>query len=65
MTGAVGLITETHFAAEIVTAGSADLVLLACEYLREPHWALRAQHDLHEEQRLPVQHGYALNGNAK
>jgi 2,4-dienoyl-CoA reductase-like NADH-dependent reductase (Old Yellow Enzyme family) len=65
MTGAVGLITETHFADEIVTPGSADLVLLAREYLREPHWALKAQHDLHAEQRWPVQYGYALKRKAK
>ncbi|HEY0867296.1 MAG TPA: NADH:flavin oxidoreductase/NADH oxidase, partial [Fimbriimonas sp.] len=36
MTGAVGLITETMHANEIVTGGDADLVFLARELLREP-----------------------------
>ncbi len=38
MTGAVGLITEAKQANEIITAGDADLVLIARELLREPYW---------------------------
>ena len=45
-TGAVGLITEPEQAEEIVAAGRADVVLLARVLLREPHWALRAAHEL-------------------
>ena len=45
-TGAVGLITEPKQAEEIVADGSADVVLLARALLREPHWALRAAHEL-------------------
>jgi len=45
-TGAVGLITEPKQAEEIVADGSADVVLLARALLRDPHWALRAAHDL-------------------
>jgi 2,4-dienoyl-CoA reductase-like NADH-dependent reductase (Old Yellow Enzyme family) len=45
-TGAVGLVTEPKQAEEIVTEGSADVVLLARAMLRDPHWALRAAHEL-------------------
>ncbi|GAB3779124.1 NADH:flavin oxidoreductase/NADH oxidase [Nocardioides ungokensis] len=45
-TGAVGMITEPKQAEEIVADGSADVVLLARALLRDPHWALRAAHDL-------------------
>jgi 2,4-dienoyl-CoA reductase-like NADH-dependent reductase (Old Yellow Enzyme family) len=45
-TGAVGLITEPKQAEEIVAEGSADVVLLARAFLREPHWVLRAAHEL-------------------
>ena len=45
-TGAVGMITEPKQAEEILTSGSADVVLLARAVLRDPHWALRAAHEL-------------------
>jgi 2,4-dienoyl-CoA reductase-like NADH-dependent reductase (Old Yellow Enzyme family) len=45
-TGAVGLITEPKQAEEILAEGSADVVLLARELLREPHWPLRAAYEL-------------------
>jgi 2,4-dienoyl-CoA reductase-like NADH-dependent reductase (Old Yellow Enzyme family) len=45
-TGAVGLITEPKQAEEILTNGSADLIFLARALLRDPHWALRAAHEL-------------------
>jgi 2,4-dienoyl-CoA reductase-like NADH-dependent reductase (Old Yellow Enzyme family) len=64
LTRAAGLIIETHFADEIVTGGCADLIFLARELLREPYWALKAQHDLHEEQRWPEQYGYAVKRKA-
>jgi 2,4-dienoyl-CoA reductase-like NADH-dependent reductase (Old Yellow Enzyme family) len=41
-TGAVGLITTPEQANEIVASGSADLVLLARELLRQPYWPLLA-----------------------
>jgi len=44
--GAVGLITEPKQAEEILADGAADVVLLARAMLRDPHWALRAAHDL-------------------
>ncbi|GAB2874836.1 NADH:flavin oxidoreductase/NADH oxidase [Nocardioides pacificus] len=45
-TGAVGLITEPKQAEEIVASGAADAVLLGRVMLREPHWPLRAAHEL-------------------
>jgi 2,4-dienoyl-CoA reductase-like NADH-dependent reductase (Old Yellow Enzyme family) len=45
-TGAVGMITEPKQAEEILAEGSADVVLLARELLRDPHWALRAAEEL-------------------
>jgi 2,4-dienoyl-CoA reductase-like NADH-dependent reductase (Old Yellow Enzyme family) len=60
MTGAVGLITEARHANEIVTGGDADLVLLARELLREPHWALKAQQELGAEASWPISYGYAV-----
>jgi 2,4-dienoyl-CoA reductase-like NADH-dependent reductase (Old Yellow Enzyme family) len=45
-TGAVGLITEAKQAEEVVADGSADVVFLARAILRDPHWALRAAHEL-------------------
>jgi 2,4-dienoyl-CoA reductase-like NADH-dependent reductase (Old Yellow Enzyme family) len=65
MTGAVGLITETWQANEIVTGGDADLVLLARELLREPYWALKAQQELGAEACWPISYGYAVKRRAK
>jgi 2,4-dienoyl-CoA reductase-like NADH-dependent reductase (Old Yellow Enzyme family) len=65
MTGAVGLITEPHHADEIVTGGDADLVFLARELLREPYWALKAQHELGAEPAWPISYGYAVKRRAK
>ena len=45
-TGAVGLITEPKQAEEILASGAADVVLLARALLRDPHWTLRAAHEL-------------------
>jgi 2,4-dienoyl-CoA reductase-like NADH-dependent reductase (Old Yellow Enzyme family) len=45
-TSAVGLITDPHQAEEIVSSGKADVVMLARELLRDPHWPLRAAHEL-------------------
>jgi 2,4-dienoyl-CoA reductase-like NADH-dependent reductase (Old Yellow Enzyme family) len=64
-TGAVGLITEPQHANEIVTGGDADLVFLARELLREPYWALKAQHELGAEATWPISYGYAVKRRAK
>lgn len=42
LTGAVGLITQAQQANEILETGSADVVLIARELLRQPYWPLLA-----------------------
>ena len=64
-TAAVGLITEPAHANEIITAGDADLVLLAREFLREPYWPLKAQHELGADPTWPIQYGYAVKRRAR
>jgi 2,4-dienoyl-CoA reductase-like NADH-dependent reductase (Old Yellow Enzyme family) len=44
--GAVGLITTPQQAAAVIEEGRADAVLLARELLRDPHFPLRAAHEL-------------------
>lgn len=46
VTGSVGIITEPHQAESILQKGEADAVLLAREFLRDPHWPLRAAREL-------------------
>jgi 2,4-dienoyl-CoA reductase-like NADH-dependent reductase (Old Yellow Enzyme family) len=55
-TAAVGLITTTEQADEIVRTGKADLVLLAREFLRDPYFPLRAAKALGVEIQGPVQY---------
>ncbi|MHB8875848.1 MAG: NADH:flavin oxidoreductase/NADH oxidase [Myxococcaceae bacterium] len=55
-TGAVGLITSPVQAEQIVATGQADVVLLARELLRDPHWPLKAARELHAEVRWPPQY---------
>ncbi len=64
-TGAVGLITEPQHADEIITGGDADLVFIGRELLREPYWALKAQHDLDQEPTWPIPYGYAVKRRSK
>lgn len=59
-TAAVGLITRAIQAEEILREGSADLVLLARELLRDPYWPLRAATELHGDARWPVQYVRAV-----
>jgi 2,4-dienoyl-CoA reductase-like NADH-dependent reductase (Old Yellow Enzyme family) len=60
LTGAVGLITEPDQANEIITSGSADLIFLAREMLREPYWPLKAQQALNQDPSWPLQYGYVV-----
>ena len=64
-TGAVGMITEPQHADEIITGGDANLVFLARELLREPYWALKAQHALGQEPSWPTAYGYVVKRRAK
>ena len=64
-TGAVGLISDPQYADDIITSGQANLVFLARELLREPYWAIKAQHALEEEPVWPIQYGYAVKRRTK
>jgi 2,4-dienoyl-CoA reductase-like NADH-dependent reductase (Old Yellow Enzyme family) len=64
-TGGVGLISDPEYANEIITSGQADLVFIGRELLREPYWALKAQHMLGIEPEWPIQYGYAVKRRAK
>jgi 2,4-dienoyl-CoA reductase-like NADH-dependent reductase (Old Yellow Enzyme family) len=56
LTGAVGLITDAEQANDIIQSGRADVVLLARELLRDPHFPLRAAHELGYEIKWPNQY---------
>lgn len=45
-TGAVGLISDPHQADEVIRGERADVVLVARAALRDPHWWMRAAHEL-------------------
>jgi 2,4-dienoyl-CoA reductase-like NADH-dependent reductase (Old Yellow Enzyme family) len=55
-TGAVGLITDPQQAEAIVASGSADVVLLARELLRDPYFPRRAAQALDVELAPPDQY---------
>ena len=55
-TGAVGLITDPQQAEQVLAEGHADVVLLARELLRDPHWPLRAAAALGADVVWPVQY---------
>jgi 2,4-dienoyl-CoA reductase-like NADH-dependent reductase (Old Yellow Enzyme family) len=65
MTGAVGMITDAGYANEIITEGDADLVFVGRELLRQPYWALGAEHELGAEPSWPTSYGYAVRRRAK
>jgi 2,4-dienoyl-CoA reductase-like NADH-dependent reductase (Old Yellow Enzyme family) len=60
LTGAVGLITDPQQADDILTNGSADLVFLAREFLREPNWPIKAAHSLGTAAPVPIQYARAF-----
>ncbi|MDE3253491.1 MAG: NADPH dehydrogenase NamA [Bacteroidota bacterium] len=56
LTGAVGLITGAEQAEQILNDGSADLILLAREMLRDPYFPLHAASQLKHDWEWPVQY---------
>jgi 2,4-dienoyl-CoA reductase-like NADH-dependent reductase (Old Yellow Enzyme family) len=56
MTGAVGLITETSQANNIVKEGKADAVLIAREFLRDPYLPLHAAQKVGAKTSWPAQY---------
>ena len=55
-TGAVGMITEARQAEQILAEGSADLIFIARELLRDPYWPLHAAHELGANVAWPKQY---------
>jgi 2,4-dienoyl-CoA reductase-like NADH-dependent reductase (Old Yellow Enzyme family) len=55
-TAAIGMITAAAQADHIIRTGQADLVLLACELLREPYWPLHAAKELGVTMPWPAQY---------
>ena len=55
-TGAVGMITDAQQAERILVDGEADAILLGRELLRDPHWPLRAAHELGVDVTWPDQY---------
>ena len=58
-TGAVGMITDPAQAETILAEGSADLILLGRQLLREPYWAQRAWVELNSDTPPPIAREYA------
>jgi 2,4-dienoyl-CoA reductase-like NADH-dependent reductase (Old Yellow Enzyme family) len=58
-TGAVGMITESAQAQQIIASGEADVVLTARESLRDPYFPRRAAKELGAKIEPPVQYGRA------
>ena len=56
LTGAVGMITKSAQANEIIEQGEADMIFIAREFLRDPNFPLRAAHELGVEVQWPVQY---------
>jgi len=54
--GAVGLITNAQQADKIISDADADLIFIARESLRDPHFPLRAAHELGVETSWPKQY---------
>lgn len=55
-TAAVGLITTGTQAEEILASGAADAIFAGREWLRDPHFALRAAHELGDTVAWPPQY---------
>lgn len=59
-TGAVGMITSPEQADQIIRLHDADMVLLAREILRDPHWPLHAARELRHDIARPPQYARAF-----
>ena len=56
LTCAVGLITESHQADEILATGQSDLILFGRESLREPYFPFKAASELRDDIAWPLQY---------
>lgn len=59
-TAAVGLITHPEQANDVILSGSADLVYIAREMMRNPYFPLEIEKALDHEQSWPISYGYAV-----
>jgi 2,4-dienoyl-CoA reductase-like NADH-dependent reductase (Old Yellow Enzyme family) len=59
LTGAVGIITTTEQAEEILASGKADVVIMARQLLRDPYFPLHAAKALNVDVKWPVQYDRA------
>ena len=57
---AVGMITDPVQAETIIRTGQADMVALAREFLRDPHWTWRAAKALRSTSSVPDQYARAV-----
>lgn len=60
----VGRITNAHQADALISSGAVDAVFLARQFLRDPHWALRAAHELGVDVEWRPQYRRAADWNA-
>ncbi len=60
-TGAVGLITNSKQAEEILLSNKADLVIMARQFLKDPYFPLHAAKELGQDIQWPVQYDRAKN----
>lgn len=60
LTGAVGLITDPQQAEAVLQEGSADVIVMAREFLREPYWPIKAAAVLGAEISVPPQYARAF-----
>ena len=58
---AVGMITDPFQAETIIRSGQADMVALAREFLRDPHWTWRAAKALRANSSVPPQYQRAVS----
>lgn len=58
-TSAVGMITQAEQAEQVLASGSADAIFAGREWLRDPHFGLRAAHELGAEVAWPPQYARA------
>lgn len=60
MTGAVGMITDPQQAETVLQEGSADLIVMAREFLRQPYWPIKAAAEFGVELQVPPQYARAF-----
>ena len=56
LTSAVGMITSSVQAEQIIGTGQADAIVIAREFLRDPYWPLHAAKELEQSISWPVQY---------